>query len=456
MATALLPCIMALSASQFGSNFLWGVATSAPQNEGAIFTDGKQASIWDSFSKKILSTADGTSTQTTPLFYYRFRDDILLAKALGFKVFRISIAWSRLFPEGTGRANKAGVQFYHHLIDAILQMDMIPMVTLYHWDLPLALEKQGGWTSYKMPRWFQKYTQFCATEYGHKVPYWLVLNEPMGFTSLGYMLGKHAPGKTGTAHFFPAVHNALLCQSLGIEILQQHTSGAQIGTTFSMSDVHAFTDDMLDVAAVKRADAWLNKLFLEPLLGKGLPLDDGGVFMEKLATHNKTWKYTNAYQAKPDFVGIQYYFPLTVKHSAFIPHINVLAVGAKKRGKPATQLGWEIYPQGLQKVVKTVWKHGSVKNIWITENGACFKDTLTKNGINDAERIAYFESHLQVMLKLKQEGVKISGYVAWTLTDNFEWAFGIKARFGLVHVDFNSLQRTIKESGYWWRKFLTS
>jgi len=444
---------MQLKKHHFGDQFLWGIATAAQQNEGAYMTDGRGLSIWDTFAKRSGKIEDGSKPSFATDFYHRYKDDLMLAKALGFTVFRFSFAWSRILPEGTGKINKEGVAFYHKLVDAILQLDMVPMATIYHWDLPQALEAEGGWTSHRMTRWFNRYAAFLAEEYGDSIKHWLVLNEPMGFTSLGYMLGKHAPGKMGISNFFPAVHNALLCQADGGNMLKATIKNGLIGTTFSMSEVMPNTDSNLDVDAAKRLDALLNRLFLEPSLGRGYPQENGS-FFEKMELHNKGWKYIDRMKCNFDFIGIQNYFAVTAKHNPLVPYIQLAEVTAKARKVPHTQIGWEINADSMYRIIKRVWHYGSVKSIMITENGACFKDKLINGEVNDAERIQYFSDYLQALYKAKQEGVNLKGYLAWTLTDNFEWNMGYEARFGLVHVDFKSQLRTIKNSGYWWRNFL--
>jgi beta-glucosidase len=434
------------SSPSFGKDFLWGVAIAAAQNEGAWNADGRGTSIWDVFARrqgKIKGRAKPTDNCD---FYYRYKDDLLLAKALGFTVFRFSFSWSRIFPEGIGRINKEGVAFYHRLIDECLQLGLTPFATLYHWDLPQALQKEGGWTSVHMLKWFTRYASLCAEEFGDKVKHWIILNEPMGFTSLGYMLGKHAPGKTGLEHFFPAIHNAVLAQAEGGRVVRKHVPDAIIGTSFSCNKKE-------DEEAAKRLDILLNRLFIEPTLGRNYPNEDFAL-IDKLHLKTKAWRYTERMQFDFDFIGLQNYFSVTVKHNALIPYVQASEVTAKARKAPHTAMGWEISPDSFYRLLKRYWNYGSVKSIIVTENGACFKDTLKNGNIHDAERINYFKQYLAAVYKAKQEGVKINGYLAWTLMDNFEWSEGFNARFGLIHVDFKTQLRTIKDSGYWWRDFL--
>jgi beta-glucosidase len=439
--------------SDFGKNFHWGVAIAAAQNEGAYNIDGRGLSIWDNFSRRQGKIIGSAKPYEACDFYHRFKDDLLLVKALGFTVFRFSISWSRILPEGIGKINKEGIAFYHKVIDECLQLGLIPYVTLYHWDLPQALEKEGGWVSHSMLRWFNRYVTVCAEEYGDKVKNWIILNEPMGFTSLGYGLAKHAPGKSGLNNFLPAVHNAAMAQAEGGRIIRNIVKYANIGTTISCSEIIPFTQKPEDIAAANRMDILLNRLFIEPSLGLGYP-DDNFSLMDKLHLHSKAWKYTERMKFDFDFIGIQNYFSLTVKHNSIIPIINASEVKAATRKVPHTDMGWEINAQSFYRMLKRFAAYDGVKEIIVTENGSYFKDVLQNGVVNDAQRIQYFQDYLSAMLKAKQEGTKISGYFAWTLMDNFEWSEGYRARFGLIHVDFKTQLRTIKNSGYWWRNFL--
>ena len=442
-----------INSSSFGNDFLWGVAMSAAQNEGAYNVDGRGPSIWDAFSKRQGKIKGNAKPFEACDFYYRYKDDLLLVKALGFKVFRFSFSWSRIFPDGMGKPNKDGVAFYHKVIDECLLLGLVPYITLYHWDLPQALEKEGGWTSRLFQKWFARYASFCAEEFGDKIKNWIILNEPMGFTSLGYMLGKHAPGKIGLNNFLPAVHNAALAQAEGGRIVRSLVSNAHIGTSFSCSEVMPYTQRKEDVEAAKRMDILLNRLFIEPTLGRGYP-QDNFVLMDKLHLHSKAWKYTEKMQFNFDFIGIQNYFAVTVKYNPLIPILQASEVKAATRKVPHTAMGWEINADSFYRMLKRFWHYGSVKEIMVTESGAFFKDVLHNGTIHDEQRIQYFQQYIAAMHKAKSEGVNVKGYFAWTLMDNFEWSEGFNARFGLIHVDFKTQLRTIKDSGYWWRDFL--
>jgi beta-glucosidase len=442
------------STKDFGKNFHWGVAIAAAQNEGAADLYGKGPSIWDTFSKRVGKIKGSGKPSVGCDFYHRYKDDLLLAKALGFNSFRFSISWARILPDGIGKVNKEGINFYHQLIDECLLLGLTPFVTLYHWDLPQELEKRGGWANYLITRWFSRYVSICAEAFGSKVKNWIILNEPTGFTALGYMLGTHAPGKKGLDNYLPAVHHAAMAQAEGGRIIRKLVPNAHIGTTFSFSQVLPYSDKKEDIEAANRVDILMNRMFLEPALGKGYPIDDSFKLLEKFQMQNKTWKYTDRLHFDFDFIGIQYYFPVVIRYNNLIPILQASEVKPSTRKVLTTAMGWEVNAESFYRTIKRIWMHGGVKEIIITENGSFYKDVLKNGVINDTERIAYFQQHLQAVLKAKKEGVNIKGYFAWTLMDNFEWSEGYHARFGLVHVDFKTQLRTIKNSGYWWRDFL--
>jgi beta-glucosidase len=442
-----------IKASDFGKDFSWGVAVAATQIEGAANLYGRGPSIWDTFSKRSGKTKKGHLPDVTCDFYHKYVEDIALVKTLGFSVFRFSISWSRVLPLGTGDVNREGISFYHRVIDECLKQGIIPYVTLYHWDLPEALEQEGGWTAFAVNHAFNEFVLLCAKTYGDKVKNWIVLNEPFGFTSLGYMLGVHAPGKTGLTNFFSAVHHTAIAQADGGRILRAEVAGANIGTSFSCSEIIPYTQSESDLLAAKRVDCLMNRLFVEPLLGMGYPTADWEV-MEKFSIQHSTWRHTERLTFDFDFIGLQNYFPLTIKYNAFVPVVQAWEVKAKNRKKPHTAMGWEINGNSFYNIIKQFAAYPKIKSLMITENGAAYHDKLVTGRVHDAERIAYFEHYLDALLRAKQEGLNITGYMAWTLMDNFEWAEGFNARFGLVHTDFKTQQRTVKDSGFWFKEFL--
>jgi len=443
-----------IKSTDFGADFLWGIATAAAQIEGAASSNGKGPSIWDTFAKRNGKIKKGHHPAIACNFYQQYKADISLVKQLGFKVFRFSIAWSRLLPMGKGLVNQEGIKFYHEVIDECLQNDIVPYVTLYHWDLPEELSKKGGWTAYEINADFNEFVMLCAKTYGDKVKNWIIINEPFGFTSLGYMLGVHAPGETGLTNFFAAVKHAAIAQADGGRILRAEVANANIGTTFSCSEIIPYTQSDADLTAAKRVDCLMNRLFIEPTLGMGFPTADWEV-LEKFSVGHSAWRYKERMTFDFDFIGLQNYFPLVIKYNAFVPVIQAWEVKAKSRKKPHTAMGWEINADSFYNIIKQFAAYPNVKNIMITENGAAFHDKIIDGSVNDEERIAYFKLYLDALLKAKNEGVNIIGYMAWTLMDNFEWAEGYLARFGLVYNDFKTQERTIKNSGYWWKEFLS-
>lgn len=442
-----------IKASDFGNDFLWGVATAAAQIEGAAEHHGKGLSIWDTFSRRSGKIKKGHLLTHACDFYHRYEADIALVKSLGFTVFRFSISWPRILPHGKGRINPEGIQFYHRVIDECLGQGLIPYVTLYHWDLPDALEDEGGWTAFSINDSFNHFVSICAKAYGDKVKNWIVLNEPFGFTSLGYMLGIHAPGKTGLTNFFSAVHHTAIAQADAGRILRAEVRHANIGTSFSCSEIIPYTQSESDLLAAKRVDCLMNRLFIEPTLGMGYPTADWEL-MEKFAIQHSTWRHTSRLTFDFDFIGIQNYFPLTIRYNPFIPVVQAWEVKARSRKKPHTAMGWEINADSFYNIIKQFAAYPHIKSLMITENGAAYADKLANNQVHDQERIAYFQQYLAALLKAKQEGLNITGYMAWTLMDNFEWAEGFNARFGLVYTDFKTQQRTVKDSGLWFRDFL--
>lgn len=444
-----------IKASDFGTDFSWGIAVAATQIEGAAELYGKGLSIWDTFSKRSGKIKKGHHPAVACDFYHQYQADIAMVKMLGFDVFRFSISWPRLLPLGRGPVNAQGIRFYHDVIDSCLFQGLTPYITLYHWDLPDALEQEGGWTAYSINQAFNDFVSLCAREYGDKVKNWIVLNEPFGFTSLGYMLGIHAPGKTGLTNFFSAVHHTAIAQADGGRILRAEISGANIGTTFSCSEIIPYSQSESDKTAAKRVDCLMNRLFIEPALGMGYP-DANWEVMEKFAIQHSTWRHTERLTFDFDFIGLQNYFPLTIKHNAFIPVVQAWEVKAKNRKKPYTSMGWEVSADSFYNIIKQFAAYPNIKQLMITENGAAYRDRLENGAVHDADRIAYFKSYLGALLKAKNEGIPILGYMAWTLMDNFEWAEGYNARFGLVHNDFKTQKRIIKDSGYWFQDFLNS
>lgn len=444
---------MHFSKEDFGSDFKWGVSTAAHQIEGAHDKDGKGLSIWDSFAQRRGKINNGHHANIACDFYHQYATDIAIIKQLNIPNYRFSISWSRILPNGVGPINHKGIAYYNRVIDYCLELGIEPWVTLYHWDLPDALQKKGGWTNREVINWFSEFVQCCLKHFGDRVKNWMVLNEPMVFTGAGYFLGVHAPGKKGLSSFLAAAHHAALCQAEGGRIIRSFESGFKIGTTFSYSHIDPLREhNERDAKAVVKVDALLNRLFIEPLLGLGYPSKDWKMLqkIERFMLQGDEQKL--AFQM--DFIGLQNYTRELVSYSPFMPLIQAKIVKARKRKVAHTLMNWEVYPPCIYKALKRYDSYGLIKEIMVTENGAAFKDEVINNEVNDTDRRQYLQEHIEQVLLAQKEGVNVKGYFVWTLMDNFEWAEGYHPRFGLVHVDFDTQQRIIKSSGKWYSQFL--
>jgi beta-glucosidase len=437
----------------FGDDFIWGVSASALQTEGAHQLDGKGSSIWDVFVTQKNKICNNDTHYNAADFYSNYEEDIVLIKKMGIPNFRFSLSWSRILPHGSGEVNQAGLDFYHDVLDCCLANGIKPFITLYHWDLPSDLELKGGWANRQILEWFQEYVTVCVSAFKNKVSNWMVLNEPMVFTGAGYFLGVHAPGKKGFNHFIPAMHHAILCQAIGFKTLKAIDPEAQVGTTLSCSYITPFTASTKDAIAAKRVDALLNRLFIEPSLGLGYP-EDALPFLRKVK------KYTlegddELMKVNFDFIGIQNYTREVVAHTIFTPHINAKIIPADKRKVFYTAMDWEVYPEAIFQMILKYQEYEGIKKILITENGASFPDEVIDGEVKDNDRIHFIKSYLAQVLQAKKSCPKLAGYFIWSLTDNFEWSEGFKQRFGLIHIDYATQKRTVKNSGKWYRDFLS-
>ncbi len=441
-----------LNKEAFGPDFRWGVSTAAYQIEGAFNVDGKGLSIWDKFTSQKGKVAGNQHGNIACEFYNRFDEDISLMKYLNISNFRFSVSWTRILPYGSGGVNQKGIDYYNRIIDNCLEKGIEPWITLYHWDLPYALELQGGWTNRNIVDWFGDYVELCIKNFGDRVKYWMVLNEPMVFVGAGYFMGIHAPGKRGFRYFLPAVHHAALCQAEGGRRIKAMLPSAEVGTTFSCSYIEPLRSNERDVKAAIQVDALFNRLFIEPVLGMGYPI-------HSLKFLKRIEKYMVAGDMEKlkfdfDFIGVQNYTREIVRYSWITPFIHARLVKASSRNVPYTLMDWEVYPESIYRMLKMFDKYPGIKKIYVTENGAAFDDIMEEGAVYDDKRVDYLQSYLYHVFKAKKEGVKVKGYFVWTLIDNFEWSEGYRPRFGLVHVDFKTQKRTIKSSGNWYKEFL--
>ncbi len=442
---------MPLHKNDFGQDFIWGVSTAAHQIEGAHLADGKGLSIWDIFSSIPGKIHGSANANIACDFYHKYAHDISLMRMMGIQNFRFSIAWARILPKGIGEINKKGIDFYNHLIDFCLEVGVEPWVTLYHWDLPYQLEKAGGWTNREIVNQFCEFVQVCIKYFGDRVKHWMVLNEPVVFTGAGHFLGVHAPGKKGLKNYLPAVHHAALCQAEGARIIRSESQDSKIGTTFSCSYIEPMTSSIADITAATKIDALLNRLFVEPLVGLGYPVKDVKL-LERLDPYIKDGDEAKL-PFKMDFIGIQNYTREIVSHSTITPIIQAKIIAADKREVEKTVMNWEIYPQAIYQMLKQFSRY-DFPEILVTENGAAFQDFVEDGKVSDEKRVQYLQDNISQVLRAKNEGVNVKGYFVWTFTDNFEWAEGYKPRFGLVHIDFKTQKRIIKNSGRWYSYFL--
>ncbi len=441
--------------SDFGKNFKWGVATASYQIEGAWNVDGKGPSIWDTFTHNTKKIKDKSNGDVACDFYNNYASDIALVKALNFDVFRFSFSWSRILPTGIGDINQKGLDFYHKVIDRCLELDLEPWPTIYHWDLPQHLQDKGGWANRDIINWFGEFTNIVTREYGDKVKNWMVMNEAASFCAAGYLGGLHAPGKISYKKFYDAVHHSNMCNGVSGRIIRSEVANANVGTTISCSYVEPKNQKKKHVRAAQKIDAFLNRLYLDPLVGRGYPTDAGKLF-EKISDRVPSEDFQKL-KFDFDFMGVQNYSRFIARSFIVPPVIHAFHVPPKKRGVPPdqiTEMGWEVSPDGFYKILKQLGTYPEIKRMIVTENGAAFKDTVNNGKIHDKQRISFFQNYLSNLLKAKQEGVKIDGYFIWTLMDNFEWAEGYRPRFGIVYVDFKTQKRMIKDSGLWFQELL--
>ena len=443
---------MLLTKEAFGKDFIWGVSTAAYQIEGAHNLDGKGPSVWDTFVQKRNKIFRNHTGDIACDHYNRYIDDLHLMHSMNIRNYRFSVSWSRILPEGTGWINQAGIDFYNKLIDLSLELGITPWITLYHWDLPHSLEIKGGWTNRDVKDWFGDYVAICVKNFGDRVKNWMVLNEPTVFSAAGYFFGVHAPGRKSIEGFLAAAHHAALAQAHGARVIKALQPESNVGTTFSCSHVEPYTNREKDIKAAKKADLLLNRLFIEPLLGMGYPVNE----IKTLRRIEKYIKQDDEQDLKfdMDFIGVQNYTREIIRYAMFVPFLQAKIVNAKDRKVEMTAMEWEVYPESIYHILKKFQAYENIPPLIITENGAAFQDTLQNNVVHDPKRLQYMQNILQQVLRAKQEGVNVNGYFVWTFLDNFEWAEGYHPRFGLVHVDFQTQQRTVKASGHWYADFI--
>ena len=428
---------------RFPDGFHWGAATSAYQIEGSPLADGAGPSIWQRFAQTPGMMANGDTGDIACDHYHRYKDDVQLMKALGLQGYRFSINWARVLPEGTGRINPKGLDFYSRLVDELLENGIAPNITLFHWDLPAALDDRGGWLSRDSAHWFAEYAAVMFKALDDRVPRWTTLNEPWVVTDGGYLRGVLAPGHRNPFEAPIAAHNLLRASGAGIQAYRAYGQH-EIGVVFNFEPKYPHTDSTEDVAATRRAHAYMNQQFADPALLGSYPPELKEIFGEAWPEFPAD-DFALTRQAV-DFVGINYYTRAVVKYD---PQARpVQAVSVHQPNHAYTETGWEVFAQGLTDTL--TWfkqRYGNVP-LYITENGSAFYDPPVIEGdlLEDPLRCDYLREHLRALHRAIEAGVNVKGYYAWSLLDNLEWSLGFTKRFGLCHVDFATQRRTPKTS----------
>jgi beta-glucosidase len=434
------------------AGFAWGVATSSYQVEGAVAQDGRLPSIWDTFCHTPGKITGGGTGDIACDHYHRWPEDVDLMKRLGVNAYRFSIAWPRVVPSGEGKVNSAGLGFYDRLIDGLLDAGITPYPTLYHWDLPQPLQDRGGWTVRQTAEHFAAYASDVAAALGDRVTTWTTVNEPRCAAWIGYLEGRHAPGISDLGAATAASYHLLLGHGLAAQAVRAQVPGARVGIVNLLSAYEPASGADADIEAARRFDGHANRWWLDPVHGRGFPpdmLDEYGVDLPERAGDLETI-------ATPlDWLGVNYYSPSIIADDpdGGPPRAKEIHRG----GVPRTMLGWEIRAAGLEQVLVRLTSDYGVQPVYVTENGSAWADEVEPGGlVHDAERASYLVEHLAACGRAARQGVPVAGYFAWSLLDNFEWADGYDARFGLVHVDFATQRRIMKDSGYRYAEIIRS
>ena len=441
----------------FPEGFLWGAATAAHQIEGSPLADGAGPSIWTRFAHTPGMTLNGDTGDVACDHYRRWKDDVALMKRLGLQAYRFSVSWSRILPEGTGRVNQAGLDFYSRLVDELLANGIEPLLTLYHWDMPAALDDRGGWLNRDCADWFAEYGSVLYRALDGRVKKWVTLNEPWVITDGGYLHGALAPGHRSRFEAPIASHNLMRAHGAAVQAYRaigQH----EIGLVVNIEPKYAATESAADAAAVKRAHAYMNEQYLDPALLGSYPPELREIFGE-------AWPEWPAedyalIQQKLDFVGINYYTRSVTKDAVSYP-LNTGVV--RQPSGTYTETGWEVFPQGLTDTL--TWfkqRYGDIP-MYVTENGAAFfdppvaePDASGERRVRDPLRMDYLQKHISAIHDAIQAGCDIRGYMVWSLLDNLEWSLGYSKRFGVVHVDYATQDRTPKDSAKWYSKVIAT
>ncbi len=440
-------------ASSFPDRFLWGSATSAYQIEGSPLADGAGPSIWQRFAHTPGKIVDGDSGDTACDHYRHFRSDIALMRDLGLEAYRFSVAWSRVMPEGRGRINEPGLAFYENLVDTLLRHGIEPMATLYHWDLPAALDDRGGWLNPDIAEWFADYARCVFRRLGDRVKLWTTLNEPWVVADGGYLHGALAPGHRNLFEAPLASHNLLRAHGNAVRAYRAEGRHA-IGLVVNLEPKYPASQSAEDLAATVRADAYMNRQYLDPVFFGRYPAELAEIF----GAAWPEWPARDfALIREPiDFVGVNYY---TRSVTRFDEHAwPVRAAPVRQKQSTYTETGWEVFPQGLTDVLLWVKERYGNPRVYVTENGAAFYDPPAVSGdtLNDSLRVRYLRDHLLAVRRAVGAGCDIQGYFVWSLLDNLEWSLGFSKRFGIVHVNFENQRRSLKTSARFYSQVIST
>ena len=441
-----------LSRAEFPADFRWGCSTSSFQIEGGGHEGGRGESIWDRFCDTPGRIRDGSNGEVACDHFHRWPQDLDLARSLGVNAYRFSIAWPRIFPNGRGTTpNAQGLDFYSRLVDGMLERGLEPWATLYHWDLPQALQEQGGWVARSTVDAFVEYTDAVTRHLGDRVKHWITHNEPWCTAFLGHLYGSHAPGLKDYRASLQVCHHLLLSHGRAIEVVRRNVAQADVGITLSLHPIVPASDSAADAAAAQRHDGTRNRWFLDSLYGRGYPADVLALMGGHAPVIHAGDLQTIATPA--DFLGVNYYFPEVVADAPGegVTQSRIVESDDVER----TAFGWEVSPQGMVDLLERVQRDYAPARIFLTENGSTWDDVLLPDGrVDDARRVSYLARHLAAARQALSKGVPLQGYFYWSLLDNFEWAEGYTRRFGLVYVDYGTQQRILKASGNWYARFL--
>jgi beta-glucosidase len=440
----------------FPNDFLWGAATSAYQIEGSPTADGAGRSIWHRFSHTPENTYLNQTGDIACDHYRRYKDDVALMAELGLNSYRFSIAWGRIFPEGTGRTNKKGIDFYSKLVDELLKRGIKPNATLYHWDLPEALDDRGGWLNRDVANWFADYASTMFDALGDRVTMWSTLNEPWVVTDGGYLFGVMAPGHSNLFEAPVATHNLLRAHGSAVQRFRASNAArnGQIGLVVNLEPKYPASQSPEDLQTVQRTDAYMNRQYLDPVFLGSYTEELKGIFGEAWPSWPE--EDLRLIGERIDFLGINYYTRKVERYDAELLPLRAKPVPQVDRAETGTF--WEVYPEALTKILLWVKERYGNLPLYITENGAAFYDPphAIDGKIDDPLRVEYFRQHLRAAHDAIAKGVNLRGYFAWSLLDNYEWALGYSKRFGIVHVDYSTQARTIKSSGRYYADVISS